>query len=70
MEIEEGVQVTEQVIQLLDQMIKQGKELRILEPDDHEENIVAEDIEFVGYGKIRSFLLPHSKSENKFMLVI
>ena len=53
MEIEEGVNVTEQVVALLDQMIKQGKQLRILDTSEmenpHEQ--YTED-EFVGYGKI------------------
>ena len=53
MEIEEGVNVTEQVVALLDQMIKQGKQLRILDTSEmenpHEQ--YTED-EFIGYGKI------------------
>ena len=56
MEIEEGVHVTEQVIELLDQFIKQGKELHILdntttslERQHQQEHHVDE---FVGYGKI------------------
>lgn len=49
MEIEEGVNVTEQVVALLDQMIRQGKELRFWESDTTEEKCTED--EFVGYGK-------------------
>ena len=65
MEIEEGVHVTEQVIELLDQFIRQGKELHILDntaastslehhqQQQQQQNQQIED-EFVGYGKTRS----------------
>ena len=66
MEIEEGLAVTEQVVLLLDQMIKQGKELamgmfgsqeNIPEltgpvPDVNSEENTDGESEFIGYGKI------------------
>ena len=53
MEIEEGVNVTEQVVALLDQMIKQGKQLRILDTSEMENPLEqCTDDEFIGYGKI------------------
>lgn len=49
MEIEEGVNVTEQVVALLDQMIRQGKELRFWENETTDEKCTED--EFIGYGK-------------------
>ena len=62
MEIEEGVHVTEQVIELLDQFIRQGKELHILDNtaasslEHHHQQQQQQQIEdeFVGYGKTSS----------------
>ena len=57
MEIEEGVAVTEQVVNLLDQMIKQGKELKLGNLTGHsatgEDTLNMEEDGgdcFVGYG--------------------
>ena len=55
MEIEEGVNVTEQVVALLDQMIKQGKQLRILDTSEMENPLEqCTDDEFIGYGKTKN----------------
>ena len=56
MEIEEGVAVTEQVVNLLDQMIKQGKELKLGNLTGHSAtgedtlNMEEDGDCFVGYG--------------------
>ena len=59
MELEEGLAATEQVIQLLDQIISQGKQSLDEEKQNYANpfNVTpppGDATEFIGYGKIRS----------------